>query len=1054
MKNISAFSFIFLLLRIDYIKNEDNSKQTIYYIDDLTNLKCITSNYSTTFSTITNSKTPIKSNINFSFTLNDLEKTNHSGKCTILGENTLRRMNEYEDDTSGNDDEESGKETNGNDDESNIESYESEEQSSNESETNLPSIIYKYKTICSFGEEIKKNIQISIEQNMHFSIDKIPEDAQIYYNYSGDRIYNISRCAPIKNSFRQVSTFNLNESEKKITFLFISDALGKIEKDEEIEVDVLLIKNSQMPTDEIITEKKRITCSAKEGVEPINNEETLCFFNCEVSGLEQPSDYARLIFNSSADTINIVDNEDLKDPAKTDELIKEGKVQNYSLIVFKSISIDSQNCQENGIFKIKGKINRKIEKSLEFKINININTNSNDSTNILADCTTPIADKGETNITCTVEKNFYDSYITIPQIVANNSQNEQVLNITKISDNNKSTCKINHESTIITTTPAINNNIINTKIIFRQISHLEINNFYSRMRFKLVGFTFNDLQKNSYLPVTINLIDLTGDSKQTEILCLLNNDISGNYSYLTPLYFNCEVNYYNDTKEYTDIQIVSSYLIKNVPSGVLSYAKKTDSLIYEGSIKDYLEVKNFNDIPPLISNSILFERNCNVDGIFEISSIVNIPIEKSLYFYLEYPNSNNEHIKARCHLPISEPNNSIIIQCYTIDKFVSLHVIINERMIYSVDDKELFYINGFDSSNFVSCQDNSLIEYEEALKKLNAIYVFRQVCKFKKEGKKYRFFLATIIKVDINLNEKLYLIVELKSETNEKSSYKRLLSRREEQIVECSVLSKTNVNEMGIGAAGWDCITGESNIDNASGLDIIDSDDMSGIPDDPSLIDPALTDQLIEEGQIKDFSIEENLNDLLPLFQTLAIDYSLCKQNGSFFFKGNTTSTIMEDVIFNISLTYPESTFACRLPRTLKGAVVNIECFNRDYFENSTIIVEETIIREGYNEFFILRNVTSGEQYVTCTTTENEVTENEYLKGFNTVSRVSKNGSSGSRIGIGGIVAISIVGVIVLVGLALLYSFIKMKNRKKSKENSIQEETSLNNNSTSTFTYY
>jgi hypothetical protein len=228
MKNISAFSFIFLLLRIDYIKNDDNSKQTIYYIDDLTNLKCITSNYSTTFSTITNSKTPIKSNINFSFTLNDLEKISHSGKCTILGENTLRRMNEYEDDTSGNDDEESGKETNGNDGESNIESYESEEQSSNESETNLPSIIYKYKTICSFGEEIKKNIQISIEQNMHFSIDKIPEDAQIYYNYSGDRIYNISRCAPIKNSFRQVSTFNLNESENKITFLFITNALDKI----------------------------------------------------------------------------------------------------------------------------------------------------------------------------------------------------------------------------------------------------------------------------------------------------------------------------------------------------------------------------------------------------------------------------------------------------------------------------------------------------------------------------------------------------------------------------------------------------------------------------------------------------------------------------------------------------------------------------------------------------------------------------------------------------------------------------------------------------------
>ena len=375
-------------------------------------------------------------------------------------------------------------------------------------------------------------------------------------------------------------------------------------------------------------------------------------------------------------------------------------------------------------------------------------------------------------------------------------------------------------------------------------------------------------------------------------------------------------------------------------------------------------------------------------------------------------------------------------------------------MIYGADDKELFYLNGFESKNYVSCGDNSLIKYEEAEKKLNAIYVFRQVCKFKKEGKKYKFFLATIIKSNINSNEKLSFTVELKSETNEKSSYKRRLSRREEQIVECSVKSKTNVNENGLGTAGWDCLTGESNIDDASGLDVMGSDDISGIPDDPSLIDPALTDQLIEQGEIKDYSIEENLNELLPIFQTLAIDYSLCKQNGSFFFKGNATSTIKQDVVFNITLTYPESIFACRLPRTLKGNIINIECFSREYFENSTIIVEETIIRDGYNEFFILRNVTSGQQYVTCTSSENQVTKNEYQNGFNTISRVSKSGSSGGGLGVGGIVTISIVGVVVLVGLAILYSFIKRKTIKKSPDDNAQQETSTTNDVTSTFTFY
>ena len=1192
MEKIHVFSFILLLLRICVIKNDDNSTEKIYFIEDLSNLKCFTSNYTTSFSAIANSKIPIKSTINFVFTMRDLEKESHTAKCAILGESTLRRMNQYIGDTSDDDDEEENdEETDSINEESGVEIEKStiapltaspttiinksdtqndkettstseittiiekktnaiisttetekqpdefEEDSSNEPEpiqpishisstdvikesipiqktisfqpteiqiqttithrpdpiqsttlnpisvrtttikeemkttiplipesqkvTEAPTIIeiddyfYKYKTICHFEQEIKKNFQISIDENMYITIDEKPEDVQILYKYPGQITYNISRCAPVKNNFKQVSAFNLNISEKKLTFLFISEALDKIEKDEKIDVDVLLTKNSQISEDETITENKNIICTAKDGVEPIENEESLCFYNCEVTGLEQPSDYVRVIFSSSADVNNIVDNEDLKDPSKTDELIKEGKVQNYSLIVFKSISIDSSSCQENGIFKIKGNINRKIENSLEFKININ----SNDNTNILADCSIPNAEKGELNITCTVQSNIYDSYINIPQFIVNNSQNEQILNITEIFDNNKSTCKIIHEPTIITTSinTIINIDIknISTNIIFRQISHFEINSYYNKMKFKIIAFTFNDLPKNSYLPVTINLIDSFGDSNQTETSCLLSKDITANYSYLTPLYFDCEVNYYNDSREYTDIQIVPSSLLKNIPTGNLSYAKKTDLLIYESSILDYLEEKNFYTIPPLLLNSRLIEGNCNTDGTFEISSFVNSPIEKSLYFYLEFPGSDNEYIKARCKLPISESNTYITIQCNTLTKFTSLKMVINERMIYDVEDKELFYLNSFESSNYVSCSDNSVIKYEEAEKKLNAIIVFRQVCKFKREGRRYTFFLATLIKENISSNTKLSFIVELKSETNEKTSNKRLLSRREEQIVECTVKSKTNVNENDIGTAGWDCITGESNIDDASGLDLLASDEISGIPDDPSLVDPALTDQLIKEGVLKDYSIEENLNELLPLFQTLALDYSLCRQNGSLFFKGNATSTIKQDVVFNLSLTYPESTFACRLPRTLKGAVINIECFNRDYFENSTIIVEETIIRDGYNEFFILRNVTSGEQYVTCTSSDNQVTKNEYQNDFNTVSRVKKSGSSGGGIGVGGIVAISIVGVFVLVGLAIFYSFIRRKNRKSSSSDNTQEKTSTaNNNISSTFTYY
>ena len=303
--------------------------------------------------------------------------------------------------------------------------------------------------------------------------------------------------------------------------------------------------------------------------------------------------------------------------------------------------------------------------------------------------------------------------------------------------------------------------------------------------------------------------------------------------------------------------------------------------------------------------------------------------------------------------------------------------------------------------------------------------------------------------------------VEIKSESNEKNSNflnKRKLSRREPQTVECTIQTQTNVNESGIGSAGWNCITGESSIDDATGLDIKESDDISGIPEDPELIDPAQTDELISSGEMKDYSIEENLNELLPIFNTFNLNYSLCKNNGSLIFKGNSTSTIKQDVAFNLTLSYPESIFACRLPRTLKGQIIEIECFNREYFENSTIIVEETVIRDGYNEFFILRNISSGEEFVTCSSSQNEIKTQEYENNFNTISRITNNkNSGGGGLGVGGIIAISIIGVAVIAGVVFLYIFIIKKNLVKNNNENTDKKTIDSANNTigsSTSSYY
>ena len=824
----------------------------------------------------------------------------------------------------------------------------------------------------------------------------------------------------------------------------------KITKNEQIDINISLKKK-----DNSLSQSTAI-CTNSEDVEPIEGEEILAFYNCEVSNIEQPSEYNGLVFDSSLDVKDVPSDENLKDPAITDELIEEGKIKDYSLITFNSISIDINDCQSDGILKIKGTIDRKIGAISPFKINLNLIKNES----VLSECSIPEGDKGETVISCQVESNFFNSSINIPQIIVNNSNNEGILNITKISYESLATCIIipltvpAPPTTIIQTNTPVTTKI-ESEIIFRQISHFNIDENAHSLKFNIIGFTFLSIEKDSYLSINVNLINSGGDKEVNSAYCLTNNEITGREAYLTPLYFDCEITGIINPKEYTDIQVISSTFLSNIQSinSDLLYAKKSDDLIEKGLVLDYMEEVNFDIVPPVFFNSYINAGSCNLNGTFEIESFTNSQIEKDITFYLELTSPKME---VRCKVPSADKNSYITIQCKTLDKISYSIIKIDSKIVYDVDYNELFYMKSIESTNYATCKDNDEIKIEEAQKKLNAVISFRQASKFRRENNKYKFFLSTFIKQKIESNMKIKMKVEIKSEADAKIDEnipnKRKLSRREELDVDCSLVTKTDLNEDGVGAAGFECTTSETTINDANGLDIKGSSDVSGIPEDPDLIDPAKTDSLIDSGQMKDYSITENLNELLPLFNTLSVNTSLCKQNGSLYFKGNISSTIKEDILFNLTLSYPESIFACKLPRSLKYKITEIECFNRDYFENSTVIVEETVIRDGFNEFFILKNITSGEEFVTCSYSGKEANKSHYENDFNTVTKTIKKESSNGGGGMGavGIVIISVVGAIIIVGVIILSFYI----RKKIKSNNDNHDTKTINSKTFSTTSY
>lgn len=1038
MKIINSFLIPFIfIISFDIIISDTTSSKKEYIFSDFSNFVCDTTNYISSFTAKTCSDSIISSNQKFSFFLQDTNSVSHKVICTINSNSQMRYL----------------------------------EQTDIQEITEAPMFPSKdicYKTICEFEEKVINNFTIEINNDFELKVEGLPKNIYLTNYFYENLTYHVDKCFLIKNEFKQVSKYRINNSTNKITFLLVTSINNKIEKNEKISAEISLQKNSS-------NENKNITCSSQYKADPVTNEEILMFYNCEVPVVDNVNEYNELIFQNSPYVKNIPTDSDKKNPKKTDELIKNGKIKDYSLIIFSPKSLDLADCKNTGKFKIIGQINGMLQEEIECYIPFHLNNNESDFST--AQCEIPKGYREEITISCKVTNNFFNSKIKIPYLnIVDEDTNDIILQIKEISINEQKTCIINPilETTVVTpiTTIITNTRIITTNIVieptdipsvindvvFRQINGLEINEGKKYIKFNIVGFTFEkNLKNNMILPINVNFIKNNGEQESIDLECALNYYVNSTTENIYSLSFNCIKDNINDISDYKDVIIISSSSLINIPEqfSYLSSALNTDQLISEGSLKHFFSQNNLIEIPPIISSTSISTDNCRAKGVFEINGIIDKSIDTDLSFYIKL---ENQDTSVRCKLNSVEANYKAYIYCGTFESINNINI--SSKIIYDLNYNELFYLNETKSSDYIYCANNDQIKLTKAQKKMESFVSFRQVSKFRKISNKYSFFLATFIKKEIDFDQKIYLTVEIRSPSQQnlkshikgRTLYFRKLSPIEEQTAECTVNSKTEINSDGIGAAGWDCTTGESSISDAVGLDIIESDEITGIPSDPKLIDPAKTDRLIETGEVMDYSIEDNLNILLPLFQTLDLNYSMCKKNGSLLFIGKSSSTIENDVLFNLTLSYPNAIFACKLPRTLKDEITQIECYSREEFENYTLLVEETVIRYENTEYFILRNTSSGDRYVTCSSTDSNVTPNKYNEDFKIVSRQYKNGSSGEGLSVAGIIIIIVIGVLVLAGITILFIYIKSK-RASLNENE-NEESTEDGNFKDTSTYY
>ena len=97
MVNISFFSLFIILFNIIHIINYTNFRKIQemenYNLFNITNINCNQSNYTTSFMANVCGKAPINSSKFFSFKIPDIKKNNHSIRCSIIIENSARKLN-------------------------------------------------------------------------------------------------------------------------------------------------------------------------------------------------------------------------------------------------------------------------------------------------------------------------------------------------------------------------------------------------------------------------------------------------------------------------------------------------------------------------------------------------------------------------------------------------------------------------------------------------------------------------------------------------------------------------------------------------------------------------------------------------------------------------------------------------------------------------------------------------------------------------------------------------------------------------------------------------
>ena len=479
-------------------------------------------------------------------------------------------------------------------------------------------------------------------------------------------------------SFRQLNGFYYGYNY--ITFLFFGMISKDLKKGYQITIEVNLIINGYQERN-----SRTAICLLKKDVNGNENSPVQGDFNCTILNVGINAGINSFVFNSSKYISGIPEDKVLLNPESTKKYISYGEIIDYSVeknkqtIIpnFISESINSDECNEKGIFKIKGKLNSDLDDDLNFELPLAY------PEEISATCSIKHGKKNTNQeIICETNGRINNTFIMIAQSIIINKNKKELLIINKIEDKKRSNCKNGKTNTLVTKIE------IPIPITFRQVN--QFNPSKNKATFHFIGIANQFVPFGRKIKMLVYII-INGKKEQKEANCVLNtytpfNSLIQTYGQVD---FYCETNTAN---KIDDLEIISSDEVLGLnelddyqksPNSTDIKIKETETEENLGKVINYSSNQILYDIPPIFNIFDIYindYNNCEKKGKIRVEADFNKKIDKQFDFIipLSYPASS-----IKCTAPKIEANRRVILDCKVQKDFTISHdnIIIEPRII-------------------------------------------------------------------------------------------------------------------------------------------------------------------------------------------------------------------------------------------------------------------------------------------------------------------------------------------------------------------------------------